>query len=163
VPETSRFFGIVIGMFHDEHPPPHFTLGMAFIRTRAHAATNIPQDSTARDAIPRLREDIATTINSMIGGVRVGKYSAGGRRVDVRMRLLAAQRTRPEDLGRLRLRSGSGELVPLTALVREEERPALQAIFFYLVRAQNSCPGAAGFGPLGFDSAGSPTAGRSCP
>ncbi|HLE57018.1 MAG TPA: hypothetical protein VJB15_08045, partial [Rhodothermia bacterium] len=46
-----------------------------------------------------------------------------------RMRLLAAQRTRPEDLGRLRLRSGSGELVPLTALVREEERPALQAIF----------------------------------
>jgi phosphomannomutase len=24
VPEISRFFGIVIAMFHDEHPPPHF-------------------------------------------------------------------------------------------------------------------------------------------
>ncbi|HEY6137311.1 MAG TPA: DUF4160 domain-containing protein [Thermoanaerobaculia bacterium] len=24
MPEVSRFFGIVIGMFHDEHPPPHF-------------------------------------------------------------------------------------------------------------------------------------------
>jgi hypothetical protein len=24
LPEISRFFGIVIRMFHDEHPPPHF-------------------------------------------------------------------------------------------------------------------------------------------
>jgi hypothetical protein len=24
VPELSRFFGIVIGMFYDEHGPPHF-------------------------------------------------------------------------------------------------------------------------------------------
>jgi hypothetical protein len=24
VPEISRFFGIVIGMFYDEHGPPHF-------------------------------------------------------------------------------------------------------------------------------------------
>ncbi|HSP33885.1 MAG TPA: DUF4160 domain-containing protein [Thermoanaerobaculia bacterium] len=24
MPEICRFFGIVIAMFHDEHPPPHF-------------------------------------------------------------------------------------------------------------------------------------------
>jgi hypothetical protein len=24
VPELSRFFGIVIAMFYDDHPPPHF-------------------------------------------------------------------------------------------------------------------------------------------
>ncbi len=24
MPEISRFFGIVITMYHDEHPPPHF-------------------------------------------------------------------------------------------------------------------------------------------
>ena len=24
MPEISRFFGIVIGMFPDDHPPPHF-------------------------------------------------------------------------------------------------------------------------------------------
>jgi hypothetical protein len=24
VPEISRFFGIVIRMFYDDHPPPHF-------------------------------------------------------------------------------------------------------------------------------------------
>ncbi len=40
-------------------------------------------------------EDVATTINALVGGVRVGKYSSGGRRIDVRLRLLAAQRIAP--------------------------------------------------------------------
>jgi multidrug efflux pump len=73
-------------------------------------------------------EDVATTLNSLVGGIRVGKYSSGGRRLDVRLRLLASQRTRPEDLARLRVRARSGELVPLSLLVTTEEKPALQAI-----------------------------------
>ncbi len=24
VPQTSQFFGIVVAMYHDDHPPPHF-------------------------------------------------------------------------------------------------------------------------------------------
>jgi hydrophobe/amphiphile efflux-1 (HAE1) family protein len=73
-------------------------------------------------------EDVATAINALVGGVRVGKYSEGGRRIDVRMRLLAAQRARPEDVVRLRVRTSGGDLVPLSAVVTTEERPALQAI-----------------------------------
>ncbi|MBI4511290.1 MAG: efflux RND transporter permease subunit [Deltaproteobacteria bacterium] len=73
-------------------------------------------------------EDVATTINALVGGIRAGKYSSGGRRVDVRLKLLAAQRSRPEDLGKLRLRSRNGQLVPLSSLITQDERPALQAI-----------------------------------
>ncbi len=73
-------------------------------------------------------EDVAMSINSLVGGERVGKYSSGGRRVDVRMRLMAEQRRRPEDISRLRVRSRGGELIPLSSLVRYEELPALQAI-----------------------------------
>lgn len=73
-------------------------------------------------------EDVALVINAMIGGVRVGKYNAAGRRIDVRMRLLAEQRTSPNDLANLRVRTRHGELIPLAALVRLEERPALHAI-----------------------------------
>jgi multidrug efflux pump len=73
-------------------------------------------------------EDVATTVNALVGGVRVGKYSSAGRRMDVRMRLLAAQRSRPEDISRLRLRAADGSLVPLSSLVTTEERPVLQAI-----------------------------------
>jgi hydrophobe/amphiphile efflux-1 (HAE1) family protein len=73
-------------------------------------------------------EDVALSINTLIGGERVGKYSSGGRRVDVRARLLADQRRRPEDISRLRVRSSSGELIPLSSLVTYQELPALQAI-----------------------------------
>ena len=73
-------------------------------------------------------EEVATTINALVGGVRSGKYSSGGRRIDIRTRLLANQRTRPEDLARLRVRTADGSLVPLSALVKEDERPALQSV-----------------------------------
>jgi multidrug efflux pump subunit AcrB len=73
-------------------------------------------------------EDVATTINALVGGLRVGKYSSNGRRVDVRLRLLSGQRTRPEDLARLKVKARSGVLVPLSALTTQEERPALQAV-----------------------------------
>lgn len=73
-------------------------------------------------------DDVATTLNALVGGIRVGKYSSGGRRIDVRLKLLAEQRSRPEDLARLQVRTRSGELVPLSALVSYNEEPALQAI-----------------------------------
>jgi multidrug efflux pump subunit AcrB len=72
--------------------------------------------------------EIASTINALVGGVRVGKYSTGGRRVDVRLKLLKSQRTRPEDLQRLQVRTASGSLVPLASLVKDELQPALQQI-----------------------------------
>ena len=73
-------------------------------------------------------EDVANTIANLVGGQRVGKFSQGGRRVDMRVRLLAAQRDRPEELGHLHVRNKSGTLVPLSSLVKFEERPALQGI-----------------------------------
>jgi multidrug efflux pump len=73
-------------------------------------------------------EEVATTVNALVGGVRSGKYSTGGRRIDIRTRLLASQRTRPEDLSRLRVRTADGDLVPLSTLVKEDERPALQSV-----------------------------------
>ena len=73
-------------------------------------------------------EKVAQTLNAMVGGLQVGKYSTGGRRIDVRLRLLADQRSRPEDITRLRIRNSSGQTIPLASLVTYEERPALQAI-----------------------------------
>ena len=73
-------------------------------------------------------DEVATTLNALVGGVRVGKYSSGGRRIDVRLKLLAAQRSRPEDIARLKVRTRTGALVPLSSLVTYDEQPALQAI-----------------------------------
>jgi multidrug efflux pump len=97
-----------------------YLLGMPELRI-------VPDRARAAD-IGVAMDEVATTLNALVGGVKIGKYNTGGRRVDVRLRLLASQRARPEDLSRLRVRTASGELVPLSSLVSSEERPALQAI-----------------------------------
>ena len=72
--------------------------------------------------------DIGETINAAIGGARAGKFKDKGRRFDIRVRLLAQQRERPEDIARLLVRTRSGSLVRLGDFVRIEQAPSLQAI-----------------------------------
>jgi hydrophobe/amphiphile efflux-1 (HAE1) family protein len=71
---------------------------------------------------------IGETVNSAIGGQRVGKFKDKGRRFDIRVRLLAPQRQRPEDIQRLLVRTGQGGLVRLGDIVHIEQRPTLQTI-----------------------------------
>jgi hydrophobe/amphiphile efflux-1 (HAE1) family protein len=71
---------------------------------------------------------LATTVNTLVGGTTVGKFETGGRRIDIRARLLTSQRSRPEDIGALQVRSGTGALIPIAPLVAQEERPVLQSI-----------------------------------
>ena len=71
---------------------------------------------------------IGETVNAAIGGVRVGRFKDKGRRFDIRVRLLAPQRERPEDIEGLLVRTAGGGLVRLGDLVRIEQEPTLQTI-----------------------------------
>ncbi|HWZ89150.1 MAG TPA: efflux RND transporter permease subunit, partial [Polyangiaceae bacterium] len=73
-------------------------------------------------------QDLATTINALIGGVVVGKYSSDGRRLDVRMRMLLSQRMTPEDIGDINVRTAGGKMVPISSMVTVDEKPVLQSI-----------------------------------
>ncbi|HVJ89686.1 MAG TPA: efflux RND transporter permease subunit [Labilithrix sp.] len=72
--------------------------------------------------------ELGSTVSALVGGNTVGKFSTAGRRVDIRMRLLASQRTRPEDLSLIRVRGANSTLVPLSMVVTQEEKPVLQSI-----------------------------------
>jgi hydrophobe/amphiphile efflux-1 (HAE1) family protein len=75
--------------------------------------------------------DLGTTVSALVGGNTIGKFSTGGRRIDIRMRLLASQRSRPEDLSLIRVRGQTGasqQLIPLSMLVTQAETPVLQTI-----------------------------------
>jgi len=71
---------------------------------------------------------IARTINATIGGVRVGKYSKGGRRYDVRVSLTDPDRRGPQDIEKVWVRNIQGEVVPLTDVTKITEKPALLTI-----------------------------------
>jgi len=73
-------------------------------------------------------QDIANTVSAMVGGAVVGQYSNGGRRMDINMRLTAIQRSRPEDLSVLRVRTPNGTLIPLSSVVQTKQVAELQEI-----------------------------------
>ncbi|MBI3011907.1 MAG: efflux RND transporter permease subunit, partial [Candidatus Omnitrophica bacterium] len=73
-------------------------------------------------------EMIGRTINAMIGGERVAKYTRGGRRYDVRVRLVPGQRSQKEDIERLWVWNTHGELVQLKDVVTIIEKPTLLTI-----------------------------------
>lgn len=87
----------------------------------------VPDRNRAADLGISMAE-IGDSVNAAIGGVRVGKFKDQGRRFDIRGRLLAPQRQRPEDIGRLLVRAGDGSLVRLGDIVRVTQQPSLQAI-----------------------------------
>lgn len=72
--------------------------------------------------------DIGQTINVMMGGVIAGKYSKGGHRYDIGVRLLGGERDNPEDIKKLNVRNNRGELIPISDLVTLKEVKSLQAI-----------------------------------
>ena len=72
--------------------------------------------------------DIASTVSALVGGVVIGQYSTGGRRIDMNVRLQSGQRSRPEDLGLLRVRTAKGVLVPLSSVVNTRQVAELQEI-----------------------------------
>jgi HAE1 family hydrophobic/amphiphilic exporter-1 len=72
---------------------------------------------------------IGSTVNTMFGGTRVARFKDAGRRYDIRVRLLAADRAKPEDIGRLLVRTESGGLIHIADVARIVEKPTLQAIY----------------------------------
>ena len=72
--------------------------------------------------------DLGNAVSTLIGGNVVGKFSTDGRRIDIRMRLMATQRTRPEDLGEIRMRTQTGDTVPMSLVVTTAEAASLQSI-----------------------------------
>lgn len=73
-------------------------------------------------------ESIADTINSMVGGIRNGKFTSHGKRYDVRVRLAEEDRNKPQDLESMWVRNQNGEVVPLSQVVTYEVKPTLFSI-----------------------------------
>ena len=71
---------------------------------------------------------IADTINAMVGGVRQGKFTAHGKRYDVRVRLDEVDRSNPADIKNMWVRNQFGEVVPLSDVVTAEVKPSLFSI-----------------------------------
>ncbi len=73
-------------------------------------------------------ESIARTINAMIGGERVAKYTRGGRRNDVRVKVIESERTRRKNIENLEVWNNRGEIVRIGDVVNIKEQSSLLTI-----------------------------------
>ncbi len=71
---------------------------------------------------------ISDTLNAAIGGIRVGKYTNGDRRYDVRIKLKPEQWQVPDDVEKIRVRTNYGELVPLSSVTTTTIVSTIQSI-----------------------------------
>lgn len=73
-------------------------------------------------------EDVGQILSAGVGGLREGRYTADGRRYDIRFKFLEDQIQKPEDFKRLYVRNNFGNLIPLSQLVDIKEEKAIQGI-----------------------------------
>ena len=72
--------------------------------------------------------EIGNTINAMIGGIRVGKYTQNGRRYDIRVRLAENDRKAPTDISKIWVRNNRGEVIRLGDVVDIVQRKTLVSV-----------------------------------
>ncbi len=73
-------------------------------------------------------ETVATTLNAAVAGLRVSRYTAGGRRYDVRIKVPEDQITDRADIKKIAVRNQFGNIVQIGDLVKMEEKGTVQAI-----------------------------------
>ena len=83
---------------------------------------NVPQlyadiDRTKARQLGVAVTDVFDTMSVYLGSLYVNDFNQFGRTYTVRVQADAAHRARPEDVGLLKVRSASGEMVPLSALM----------------------------------------------
>lgn len=74
---------------------------------------------------------IAQTVNAAFGGVVAGRYSSGGHRYDIRVRLQEEEIDRAERVKGLFVRNNRGELIALSDVTQLQERGSLSEINRY--------------------------------
>jgi len=71
---------------------------------------------------------IGDAVNSMIGGVRAGKFTRGGKRYDIRVQLMGKDRSDPKDINKIWVRNNRGEVIRLSEVVKVEQKTTLLTI-----------------------------------
>jgi len=73
--------------------------------------------------------NIGTTVNALIGGVRVSQYATGGHRYDVRLKILTDKNADPmKVVPRLQVGNARSNLISLRDVTRQEVQTSLQQI-----------------------------------
>jgi hydrophobe/amphiphile efflux-1 (HAE1) family protein len=72
--------------------------------------------------------DLGQTMSALMGGAVAGRFSQGGNRIDIRVKIDQNLKVDLEQIRAIRVRNNRGELIPLSSVAKVELSPALQSI-----------------------------------
>jgi multidrug efflux pump len=88
--------------------------------TKPEIVISLDRDRAEDLGVPA--RDVATTLQTLLGGRDVSRFTSDNKLYDVILRLDAAERATPSDIAGLEVRGRDGMLVPLDAVTRVDER-----------------------------------------
>ena len=88
--------------------------------TKPELVVTLDRDRAEDLGVPA--RDIATTLQTLLGGRDVSRFTSDNKLYDVILRLDPGERATPSDISGLHVRGRDGALVPLDAVTRVEER-----------------------------------------
>ena len=88
--------------------------------TKPELVVSLDRDRAEDLGVPA--RDIATTLQTLLGGRDVSRFTSENKLYDVILRLDPQERATPSDISGLQVRGKSGELVPLDAVTKIDER-----------------------------------------
>ncbi|MFN2564530.1 MAG: efflux RND transporter permease subunit [Gemmatimonadaceae bacterium] len=88
--------------------------------TKPELVVSLDRDRAEDLGVPA--RDIATTLQTLLGGRDVARFTSDNKLYDVILRLDPSERATPSDITGLQVRGRGGALVPLDAVTRVEER-----------------------------------------
>ena len=89
-------------------------------RREGRPEQNIIFDREKIAALGLTARDVAQAIQSNVGGVRAGVFRDGGDEYDITVRLREADRFSTLDIENISVRSASGDVIPLSSVIRQE-------------------------------------------
>ncbi|MBV6494734.1 MAG: Multidrug resistance protein MdtB [Turneriella sp.] len=73
-------------------------------------------------------EAVASTLGATVAGLREGRFTADGRRYDIRVKIPDEKITSPRNIGEILVRNTAGNILPLSELVKFQENKTYQSI-----------------------------------
>ncbi|HRP68641.1 MAG TPA: efflux RND transporter permease subunit [Turneriella sp.] len=73
-------------------------------------------------------QSVSATLGATVAGLREGRFTADGRRYDIRVKIPDEKITSPRDIGNILVRNTAGNVVPLSELVHFTENKTYQSI-----------------------------------
>jgi multidrug efflux pump len=129
--DDPKQLAAVVGQFMDALRQRKELTGINTFFRPSSPQLHVEVDETKAQSLDVPVKDVFDSLQSMMGSLYVNDFNKFGRTYRVQIQADAAYRMKPEDLGRVWVRSTTGTMVPLSAVIRVDRTTGAEGLDRY--------------------------------